>query len=89
MRYIRHAFTFTKLKNKNLYTLKVSDYKNGKQLSWYIGYVEYINNTYIFVHCIESNSKKRNLYFETIQSELLHASLKELGILDDEMCGKL
>ena len=89
MRFIRHAFTCTKLKNKNLYTLKVSDYQNGKQLSWYIGYVEYINNTYLFVHCIESNSKKRNVYFETIQSELLHNSLKELGILDDEMCGKL
>lgn len=89
MRFIRHAFTCTKLKNKNLYTLKVSDYQNGKQLSWYIGYVEYINNTYLFVHCIEGNSKKKNQYFETIQSELLHASLKELGILDDEMCGKL
>ena len=89
MRFVRNTFKCTKLKNKNLYTFKVATNQSGKQLSWYIGYIEYINNTYLFVHCIEGNAKKGNPYLETMHSELLHASLKELGILDDEMCGKL
>ena len=60
-----------------------------KQLIWYMGYVEFLNNTYLIVHCVESNSRKKNNYINTIQSELLFSTLKELGIVDDGMCDKL
>lgn len=89
LRFVRNAFESKHIKNKNIYTYKSSINSAGKQLFWYLGYIEYINNTYFVVHCIEGNSKKRNPYFETIQSEILYSSLKELGIVEEDMCGKL
>ena len=89
MRFVRNAFEAKHFKNKNIYTYKSSFNSSGKQIFWYLGYIEYINNNYFIVHCIEGNAKKGNSYLETIQSEILFGSLKELGIVDDDMCGKL
>ena len=89
LKFIRKAFNINRLVNKNLYSFKTNGMNHEKQLIWYLGYVEFLNNTYLIVHCVESNSRKKNKYINTIQSELLFSTLKELGIVDDGMCGKL
>ena len=74
-----------------VYSAKQVAKHNGIKLNeaWDLSYVEFLNNTYLVVHCVEMNSRKKNKYFSTIQSELLFSSLKELGIIDDGMCGKM
>jgi beta-lactamase class D len=89
LKFIRKAFNVKRLVNKNLYSFKTNGMNQDKQLIWYMGYVEFLNNTYLIVHCVESNSRKKNNYINTIQSELLFSTLKELGIVDDGMCDKL
>ena len=89
LKFIRKVFTVTRLTNKNLYSFKTKGMNQQKPIIWYLGYVEFLNNTYVIVHCVEMNSRKKNKYFSTIQSELLFATLKELGIIDDGMCGKM
>ncbi len=89
LRFIRKAFTVNRLVNKNLYSFKTKGMNQDKPIIWYLGYIEFLNNTYLVVHCVEMNTRKKNKYFSTIQSELLFATLKELGILDDSMCGKM
>ena len=89
LKFIRKTFVKNRLTNKNLYSFKTKGMNNNKPMIWYLGYVEFLNNTYLVVHCVEMNSRKRNKYFSTIQSELLFSSLKELGIIDDGMCGKM
>lgn len=89
LKFIRKAFNVNRLVNKNLYSFKTNGMNQNKQLIWYLGYVEFLNNTYLIVHCVESNSRKKNNYINTIQSELLFSTLKELGIVDDGMCDKL
>jgi len=89
LRFVRKAFTVNRLVNKNLYSFKTKGMNNGKPMIWYMGYVEFLNNTYLVVHCVEMKSRKKNKYFSTIQSELLFSTLKELGIMDDGMCGKM
>jgi beta-lactamase class D len=89
LKFIRKTFVKNKLTNKNLYSFKTKGMNNNKPMIWYLGYVEFLNNTYLVLHCVEMNSRKKNKYFSTIQSELLFSSLKELGIIDDVMCGKM
>lgn len=89
LKFIRKTFVKNRLTNKNLYSFKTKGMNNNKPMIWYLGYVEFLNNTYLVVHCVEMNSRKKNKYFSTIQSELLFSSLKELGIIDDGMCGKM
>ena len=89
LKFIRKAFSVNRLTNKNLYSFKTKGMNQNKPIIWYFGYVEFLNNTYLILHCVEMNSRKKNKYFSTIQSELLFASLKELGIIDDGMCGKM
>ena len=89
LKFIRKAFNVKRLVNKNLYSFKTNGMNRDKQQIWYFGYVEFLNNTYLIVHCVESNSRKKNNYINTIQSELLFSTLKELGMVDDSMCGKL
>jgi beta-lactamase class D len=89
IKFTRKFFTSSKLANKNLYAFKTKGTHKDKPMIWYMGYVEFLNNTYLIVHCVEMNSRKKNKYFSTIQSELLFATLKELGVMDDGMCGKM
>jgi beta-lactamase class D len=89
LKFIRKTFVKNRLTNKNLYSFRTKGMNNNKPMIWYLGYVEFLNNTYLVVHCVEMNSRKKNKYFSTIQSELLFSSLKELGIIDDGMCGKM
>lgn len=89
LKFIRKAFNVNRLVNKNVYSFKTIGVNEGKSLIWYLGYIEFLNNTYLVVHCVEMNSLKKNKYFSTIQSELLFSTLKELGIVDDGMCGKM
>ena len=89
LKFIRKAFNVNRLVNKNLYSFRTKGMNQDKPMIWYLGYVEFLNNTYLVVHCVEMNSRKKNNYFSTIQSELLFSTLKELGIVDDGMCGKM
>lgn len=89
LKFIRKSFNINRLVNKNVYSFKTMGVNEGKSLIWYLGYIEFLNNTYLVVHCVETNSRKKNKYFSTIQSELLFSTLKELGIVDDGMCGKM
>jgi beta-lactamase class D len=89
LRFVRKAFTVNRLANKNVYSFKTKGMNNGLPIIWYMGYIEFLNNTYLVVHCVEMKSRKKNKYFSTIQSELLFSTLKELGIMDDGMCGKM
>jgi beta-lactamase class D len=89
LRYIRKTFSFSRLNNKNLYSFKTKGLNNNLPVIWYLGYVEFLNNTYLVVHTVEMTSRKKNKYFSTIQSELLFSTLKDLGVMDDGMCGKM
>lgn len=89
LKFIRKSFNINRLVNKNVYSFKTMGVNEGKSLIWYLGYIEFLNNTYLVVQCVETNSRKKNKYFSTIQSELLFSTLKELGIVDDGMCGKM
>ena len=88
IRLVKSTFHVTKLVNKNVYTYKVTGMQNGKQHAWYIGYVEFLNNTYMFVQSLESN-KLASTTFEALNGEVMYQILHSLGVLGEEACGHL
>lgn len=88
IRLVKSTFHLTKLANKNVYTYKVTGSQNGKQHAWYIGYVEFLNNTYMFVQSLESN-KLSSTTFEAINGEVMYQILHSIGVLGEEACGHL
>ena len=88
IRLVKSTFHVTKLVNKNVYTYKVTGMQNGKQHAWYIGYVEFLNNTYMFVQSLQSN-KVSAPTFEALNGEVMYQILHSLGILGEEACGHL
>lgn len=88
IRLVKSAFHVTKLVNKNVYSYKVTGMQNGKPHAWYIGYVEFLNNTYMFVQSLQSN-KVSAPTFEALNGEVMYQILHSLGILGEEACGNL
>jgi len=88
IRLVKSTFHVTKLVNKNVYTYKVTGMQNGKQHAWFIGYVEFLNNTYMFVQSLQSN-KVSVPTFEALNGEVMYQILHSLGILGEEACGNL
>lgn len=88
IRLVKSTFHLTKLVNKNVYTYKVTGSQNGKQHAWFIGYVEFLNNTYMFVQSLESNQLATNT-FEALNGEVMYQILYSLGVLGEEACGHL
>ena len=88
IRLVKSTFHLTKLVNKNVYTYKVTGFQNGKQHAWFIGYVEFLNNTYMFVQSLESNQLATTT-FETLNGEVMYQILHSLGVLGEEACGYL
>ena len=89
IRLVKSTFQLTKLVNKNVYTYKVSGLQNGKQHAWYIGYVELLNNTYLFVQSLENAKKLKASTFEALNGEVMFQVLHSLGVLGEEACGQL
>lgn len=89
IRLVKSTFRLTKLVNKNVYTFKVTGLQNGKQHAWYIGYVEFLNNTYLFVQSLENSKKLKASTFEALNGEVMYQVLHSLGILGEEACGQL
>jgi len=88
IRLVKSTFHVTKLVNKNVYSYKVTGFQNGKQHAWYIGYVEFLNNTYMFVQSLESKPLTATT-FEAINGEVMYQILHSLGVLGEEACGHL
>ncbi len=88
IRLVKSTFHLTKLVNKNVYTYKVTGYQNGKQHAWFIGYAEFLNNTYMFVQSLESN-QLASTTFEALNGEVMYQILHSLGVLGEEACGHL
>ncbi len=88
IRLVKSTFYVTKLVNKNVYSYKVTGTQNGKPHAWYIGYVEFLNNTYMFVQSLQSN-KVSAPTFEALNGEVMYQILHSLGILGEEACGHL
>jgi len=88
IRLVKSTFHLTKLVNKNVYSFKVTGVQNGKQHAWYIGYVEFLNNTYMFVQSLESNQLSSTT-FEALNGEVMYQILHSIGVLGDEACGML
>ena len=88
IRLVKSTFHLTKLVNKNVYTYKVTGFQNGKQHAWFIGYVEFLNNTYMFVQSLESN-QLTSTTFEALNGEVMYQILHSLGVLGEEACGHL
>ncbi len=89
IRLVKSTFRLTKLVNKNVYTFKVTGLQNSKQHAWYIGYVEFLNNTYMFVQSLENSKKLKASTFEALNGEVMYQILRSLGILGEEACGNL
>ena len=89
IRLVKSTFRLTKLVNKNVYTFKVTGIQNGKQHAWYIGYVEFLNNTYLFVQSLENSKKLKASTFEALNGEVMYQILRSLGVLGEEGCGNL
>ena len=89
IRLVKSTFRLTKLVNKNVYTFKVTGFQNGKQHAWYIGYVEFLNNTYLFVQSLENSKKLKASTFEALNGEVMYQILRSLGVLGEEACGNL
>lgn len=89
IRLVKSTFRLTKLVNKNVYTFKVTGLQNGKQHAWYIGYVEFLNNTYMFVQSLENSKKLKASTFEALNGEVMYQILHSLGVLGEEACGHL
>ncbi len=89
IRLVKSTFRLTKLVNKNVYTFKVTGLQNGKQHAWYIGYVEFLNNTYLFVQSLENSKKLKASTFEALNGEVMYQILRSLGVLGEEACGNL
>ena len=89
IRLVKSTFRLTKLVNKNVYTFKVTGLQNGKQHAWYIGYVEFLNNTYLFVQSLENSKKLKASTFEALNGEVMYQILFSIGILGEEACGQL
>jgi beta-lactamase class D len=88
IRLVKSTFHLTKLVNKNVYSFKVTGVQNGKQHAWYIGYVEFLNNTYMFVQSLESNQLSSTT-FEVLNGEVMYQILHSIGVLGEEACGML
>lgn len=89
IRLVKSTFRLTKLVNKNVYTFKVTGLQNSKQHAWYIGYVEFLNNTYMFVQSLENSKKLKASTFEALNGEVMYQILRSLGVLGEEACGNL
>jgi len=89
IRLVKSTFRLTKLVNKNVYSFKVTGLQNGKQHAWYIGYVEFLNNTYLFVQSLENSKKLKASTFEALNGEVMYQILRSLGVLGEEACGNL
>ena len=89
IRLVKSTFRLTKLVNKNVYTFKVTGLQNSKQHAWYIGYVEFLNNTYMFVQSLENSKKLKASTFEALNGEVMYQILFSIGILGEEACGNL
>jgi beta-lactamase class D len=89
IRLVKSTFHVTKLVNKNVYTYKVTGMQNGKQHAWFIGYVEFLNNTYMFVQSLENSKKLKASTFEALNGEVMYQILHSLGVLGEEACGNL
>lgn len=89
IRLVKSTFRLTKLVNKNVYTFKVTGMQNGKQHAWFIGYVEFLNNTYMFVQSLENSKKLKASTFEALNGEVMYQILFSIGILGEEACGNL
>ena len=89
IRLVKSTFRLTKLVNKNVYTFKVTGLQNSKQHAWYIGYVEFLNNTYMFVQSLENSKKLKASTFEALNGEVMYQILRSLGVLGEEGCGNL
>ncbi len=89
IRLVKSTFRLTKLVNKNVYTFKVTGLQNSKQHAWYIGYVEFLNNTYLFVQSLENSKKLKASTFEALNGEVMYQILFSIGILGEEACGQL
>ena len=89
IRLVKSTFRLTKLVNKNVYTFKVTGLQNSKQHAWYIGYVEFLNNTYLFVQSLENSKKLKASTFEALNGEVMYQILFSIGILGEEACGNL
>lgn len=86
---VKSTFRLTKLVNKNVYTYKFTGSQNGKQHAWYIGYVEFLNNTYMFVQSLESPKMLKDTTFDALNGEVMYQILFSVGVLGEEACGQL
>lgn len=61
-------------------------YQNGKDIGWYVGYVETEDNVYYFTNCIQINSEEveeleQAILFDKARKEIVQKILQELKII--------
>lgn len=62
--------------------------QDGKDIGWYLGYVETKDNVYYFVNCIQINSKRNEeleqaILFDKARKEITQKILQELNIIEE------
>lgn len=62
-------------------------YQDGKEIGWYVGYVETKDNVYYFVNCIQISSEKieeleQAILFDKARKEITQKILQELNIIE-------
>jgi beta-lactamase class D len=61
-------------------------YQDGKEIGWYVGYVDTGDNVYFFTNCTQINSEEveeveKAILFDKARKEISQKILKELGII--------
>lgn len=63
--------------------------QDGKEIGWYVGYIETADNVYYFSNCVQTSSKnieteQREKNFDVSRKEILYLILKELKIIENK-----
>ena len=57
--------------------------QDGKNIGWYVGYIETQDNVYYFANCIQSAGDVENNMFAKARVEITYKILSELRILQN------
>jgi len=73
------------MKKTPVYTLRAKTgwaWQGGKDIGWYIGYLETKNKVYYFANCIQSTDSL-NASFSIARTEIADRILKDLKLIEE------